>query len=122
MTAVTFSTLTRRYRANDNPVAPAGRAGRPAGGSWSRPEEREHAARGLLNLVALLTRCVEGGGGSQAERLEWRRQVADARARLEALYQSGLSRTFLTDGAPGVGEAGRAAGAPGAACRAGAAD
>ena len=73
------------------------RAPRPVTEAWARPDVREHRARGLLNLITLLTRCLESGGGSQAERLEWRRQTAEAADRLEMLYQSGLPRTFLTD-------------------------
>jgi hypothetical protein len=55
----------------------------------------EHRARGLLNLIALLSRCLGSGSGSPGERGEWRTEIDEATERLEALYHSGLPRTFL---------------------------
>ena len=57
----------------------------------------EHKARGLLNLVALLTRCAEVDGATDEDRREWRRQIDEANEVLEALYRAGLSRGFMTD-------------------------
>lgn len=71
---------------------------RPAEAGMKRLDRIEHEARGLLNLVTLLSRCLQGGdgGGSADERQAWRTEVAEANERLEGLYAAGLSRTFLT--------------------------
>ena len=61
-----------------------------------RPDVMEHEARGLLNLITLLSRCLRDAGGN-AEHARWQAEVDEAKARLERLYEAGLSRTFLTD-------------------------
>lgn len=72
------------------PAAPTPSAVRP-----QDMDRMEHRARGLLNLIALLSRCLAGGSGSPAERGEWRNEIDEASERLEALYDAGLPRTFL---------------------------
>ena len=67
----------------------AGRGGRSS-------DDLEHRARGLLNLVAMVSRCLQDETATPDERREWLDEVAYANERLEALYRSGLSREFLT--------------------------
>jgi hypothetical protein len=55
----------------------------------------EHEARGLLNVLALATRCVESGACGAGGPQEWVRDKADALERLERLYDEGLPRDFL---------------------------
>jgi hypothetical protein len=57
----------------------------------------EHKARGLLNLIAMVTRCAEGDGATAEDRRDWRRQIERANEQLETLYGAGLSRSFMTD-------------------------
>ena len=77
-------------------------AARPAEGpSPKRVDALEHEARGLLNLIGLLSKCLAAGWGSQSERLEWRVQVADAERRLDEICQAGVPRNFET-AAPGA--------------------
>ena len=59
-------------------------------------EALEHKARGLLNLVAMVSRCLEDETATPAEREQWREEIRQAGEKLEALYRGGLSRTFLT--------------------------
>jgi hypothetical protein len=54
----------------------------------------QHRARELLNVVAMLTQCLRLPNLTEAERLKWPLQIADANRLLEALYAGGLSRTF----------------------------
>ena len=75
-------------------------APRPADAGMRRLDRMEYEARGLLNLVTLLSRCLQDGAVSAAERRGWRAEVWEANERLEALYLAGLSRTFLTDPPP----------------------
>jgi len=75
----------------------------PASAREQRPPRRldadtiEHKARGLLNLIALVTRCAGAEGATPADRRDWRRQLDDANEQLEAFYLAGLSRTFMSD-------------------------
>jgi hypothetical protein len=77
------------------PPAPAVRGQRPP--RRLDADALEHKARGLLNLIAVVTRCAQGGGATADERREWQRQIDDATAQLEAFYAAGLSRSFMTD-------------------------
>ena len=99
-------------------AATRGGAQAPHGAQAANVDVLEHQARGLLNLVALLSRCVEGGMGSPAERSQWADEVKDAKERLEALYESGLPRTFLS--APPTKPAGVSGGGAGNALTRGA--
>ena len=69
----------------------------------ARPRRRpdadaiEHQARGLLNLIALASRCAATAGAGDDQRRAWRLEIDDANQRLEALYRAGLSRNFMTD-------------------------
>ena len=58
----------------------------------------EHEARGLLNLIVLVTRCLESGGlpGRKAEQFVAARAEADER--LDRLYNAGLPRDFHRTG------------------------
>jgi hypothetical protein len=55
----------------------------------------EHEARGLINVIGLLSRCLDLGRGTEMERLSWVSQVEEAELQLERLYAAGLSRGFL---------------------------
>lgn len=84
----------------------SGNSGAPhqaEGPSPQRLDALEHEARGLLNLIGLLSKCLGAGWGSQSERLEWRMQVADAELRLDEICQAGVPRNFdtATPGASG---------------------
>src|SRR5688500_2894485 len=59
-------------------------------------DDLEHQARGLLNLVAMVSRCLQDETATPDERRQWLDEVGHANERLEALYRSGLSREFLT--------------------------
>ena len=52
---------------------------------------REHEARGLLNLVGLLSHCLRNAVATQDERRQWRREVEEAAERLESLRRAGVS-------------------------------
>jgi hypothetical protein len=54
----------------------------------------EHEARGLLNLIVLVERCVKNGVGA-AHAVQWARDAASAREQLERLYAGGLPRGFM---------------------------
>ena len=54
----------------------------------------EHEARGLLNAIGLLTRCLEAVPATEDERLGWEREIRSSRERLECLYTAGLDRNF----------------------------
>ena len=69
-----------------------------------RLDALEHQARGLLNLIALVSRCLDDG--TEAERAAWRAQVAEASERLEMLYRAGLRRTFMSERAAPSGGTG----------------
>ena len=60
-------------------------------------EHMEYEARGLLNLVGFAARCLADADCRPDERLRWREELDRANARLEALYEAGLSRDFLTN-------------------------
>jgi hypothetical protein len=60
-------------------------------------DRMEYEARGLLNLVCFVSRCLNDSGCSQDERIRWREELDRANARLEALYRAGLPRDFLTN-------------------------
>ena len=81
------ATATATARAGDRlPAAPLRRSG----------EELEHRARGLLNLIAMVSRCLQDGESTPDERRQWLEELGHANERLEALYSSGLSREFLS--------------------------
>ena len=72
--------------------------GRPrAAAAWTAA--LEHEARGLLNLIAIASRCVDRAADESEQEL-WRREIDRARERLEGLYRAGLSRDFPKE--PGV--------------------
>ena len=84
-------------------VADAPVAKKPAAARTVRPPvvrrlaiERhvEHEARGLLNAVGLLNRCLAIAVATEFERSEWTREVREAQQRLEELYAEGLDRNF----------------------------
>ena len=52
---------------------------------------REHEARGLLNLVGLLSHCLRNAIATDDERRQWRREVEEAAERLESLRRAGVS-------------------------------
>jgi hypothetical protein len=54
-----------------------------------------HDARELLNLVDMLTRCLQLPDITEAEWRQWPAEIADANRQLETLYAGGLSRDFL---------------------------
>jgi hypothetical protein len=54
----------------------------------------KHEARGLLNLIVLVERCVKDGVGA-AYAVQWARDAASAREQLERLYAGGLPRGFM---------------------------
>lgn len=60
----------------------------------------EHEGRGLLNLIAIASRCVERAA-DEGEREDWRREINRTRGRLERLYGAGLSRAFLKEASAG---------------------
>ena len=60
-------------------------------------DAKEYEARGLLNLIVLLTRCVEGTTGSVEDKQQWLRDIADARQRIADLYRAGLRPIPLGD-------------------------
>ena len=62
----------------------------------------EHEARGLLNVVVLVERCIESDASKGAGPHQWRRERADALERLERLYARGLPRDFLIAQATGL--------------------
>ena len=82
------------------PVPGTARAGDrvdPAPGAVRRGgKDVEHEARGLLNLVALVSRCLADGAATPDERRQWLGELEKANERLEVLYRSGLSREFLS--------------------------
>lgn len=84
------------------PDAPDGgcHAAREDGVGPKGPDAKRHAARGLLNLITLLSRCLDGGSGTAEDYRDWTQAVAAAQDQLEALYQSGLPRTFLQESTP----------------------
>ena len=51
---------------------------------------REHEARGLLNLVGLLSHCLRNAVGTDDERRQWRREVEEAAERLECFRRAGV--------------------------------
>lgn len=63
-------------------------------------EAMEHRARGLLNLVVLLSRCLQSGAASPDEKIQWRLHIDEANEGLRKLYGAGLSRTFLSESSP----------------------
>ena len=65
-----------------------------AGPDRCRARSAEHEARGLLNAIGLLTRCLEVVPSTPDERAEWQREIRDAGERLEQLYAAGLDRNF----------------------------
>ena len=80
---------------SESPRTPPSHCGAtPAGADLDR---MEYEARGLLNLVAFATRCLErGGNAADAEKKRWRQEIDAAGRQLEALYEAGLSREFLS--------------------------
>jgi hypothetical protein len=54
----------------------------------------EHEARGLLNAMGLLTRCLAAVPATADERLGWQREICESHERLERLYAAGLDRNF----------------------------
>lgn len=77
--------------------------------AWSRPavdagplaggglDEMEYEARGLLNLLGFVARCLDDGGCGPDEKVRWGEELCRAKARLEALHEAGLPRDFLTN-------------------------
>ena len=57
----------------------------------------EHQAREMLHVIALLVRCLQMPGSSQAMRQRWERGILDATRCLDDLYAAGLRRDFLSD-------------------------
>ena len=53
----------------------------------------EHEARGLLNLIAIASRCLERCA-EEGEREGWRREIDVARGQLEGLHRAGLPVDF----------------------------
>ena len=79
------------YRATATPP-PAGEQGR----SWTVERvAAEHEARGLLNVLVLVARCLEPDVGPPPMGQQWERDRAQAQERLEQLYAAGLPRDFL---------------------------
>ena len=58
------------------------------------PHPAEHEARGLLNAVVLLMRCLAVVPATEGERADWLREIRDANERLEQFYAAGLERGF----------------------------
>ena len=88
--------LLRRARLDPDHVFRVPAAPMPADPRANGRAECE--ARGLLNLIALATRCLANGSNARTDESErWRAEVEHAQARLEALYASGLPRDFLTN-------------------------
>jgi hypothetical protein len=83
----------RPAESSTNPDRPAVERQRGAHGAEARSVE--HEARGLINAIGLLSRCLDRGAGTEMERVSWFRQIPEAEARLEKLYAAGLSRRFL---------------------------
>ena len=78
------------------PTAPGGERVQPGPECGRRRgEDREHRARGLLNLITLVSRCLRDDAATPDERRQWLEDLECANERLEALYRSGLSREFL---------------------------
>lgn len=74
------------------PTAPVAAA--PAPTVPGRPAlSVEHEARGLLNVIVLLTRCMELEA-TVTERAGWARDIEAAKQRLEQMYAAGLDRHF----------------------------
>lgn len=82
------------------PAVPPDRAGERVqpgpGGERRRGDDLEHRARGLLNLVALVSRLLRDEAATADERRQWLEDLDCAKERLEALYRAGLSREFLS--------------------------
>jgi hypothetical protein len=66
------------------------------GGGRRGGVDPEHQARGLLNLVALVSRLLRDGAATPDERRQWLEDLEGANERLEALYRAGLSREFMS--------------------------
>ena len=60
----------------------------------------EHRGRELMNLVGMLTHCLRLPDLPDAERRQWPAKINDANRRLQALFDSGLSRDFVAQIAP----------------------
>ena len=85
------STAPAEYRHGPAPAA------RAAAAPCRAADRMEFEARGLLNLIGFVTRCLDGGAGAtHEERQRWRRQIENSNARLESLYEAGLPRDFLS--------------------------
>lgn len=54
----------------------------------------EHEARGLLNLIALVTWCLDAGGLEEPRAQQFGRARAEAADGLARLYGAGLPRDF----------------------------
>lgn len=79
-----------RYKAESNDM----RFAPPATARSMGQEPTEHEARGLLNLVALLSHCLLKTGATDDEKFQWRREVNEAKHRLQQLQELGLRRAF----------------------------
>ena len=88
--------------------APHPQDGRTLSNHFPRSIERiaaEHKARGLLQLIELVTRCLECGAGTEKDVEPWARAVADAQEELAILYRAGLPRGFHHPPVAGTGQA-----------------
>ena len=54
----------------------------------------EHQARGLLNLIALVTWCLDSGGLAERQAQQFGQARAEAAEGLDRLYGAGLPREF----------------------------
>jgi hypothetical protein len=50
----------------------------------------EHRARGLLNLVSLLSHCLRDAAATEDHRRQWRREIEEAARSLESLHRAGM--------------------------------
>src|SRR4051812_34530752 len=81
--------------AAETPVAEARVATKPAAARRLVIERHvEHEARGLLNAIGLLDRCLATVVATESERLGWSRELRESQQRLEQLYAEGLDRNF----------------------------
>lgn len=69
---------------------------RPQQGRDGRVDAIEHEARGLLNLIGFVDRCLQSSLLSAGDHARWCRDRNQAIERLEVLYRAGLSPDFLS--------------------------
>ena len=81
-------------RAGEAGVPGAAVPAMPPAGPHDCPQSAEHEARGLLNAVVLLRRCLAVVPATEGERSDWLREIREAGERLEQLYAAGLDRGF----------------------------